>query len=453
MNPIEDIRLGVVHWAKIGRVALLGLYRIGLYRNAFYLLLDAGISSVLGVAFWKLADSVYSTADVGTSSALVSGVTLVQMFATWGFTPTLVRFLGELSDSGAEARSTLISSCFIVTFVTSVSGAGIFILGLPIWLREAQWIRGNIEAEIVLIAICVAWSIYSLLGGMLIQIRESKYIAAGSFVWSVLRLAFLGTALLGLRTLPFFAWGIALILMVILLYTSYQRLVPDIHLRLALDGRMLKNFARYSLSNQAIIVLEWIPSLVLPFIVANRMPIEYVAFFFVPANLIAKALQTLPSSISTSLLAEGSLTAKQGTLRPIVKQALAANGLVVCAMIVLALLARPLLAFFGPAYLENGYVPMLIFILAAIPYTLNELYRGVKQVTKQMERVIISTAVTLVCTLGLAWILIGPLGLTGVALAVVTGRSLGALTAGAQEFFAFLIARYAPPAIGAVRIE
>ena len=48
-----------------------------LYRNAFYLMLNMSIISLLGLFFWMIAARFYTEAEVGVSSAIISAISLL----------------------------------------------------------------------------------------------------------------------------------------------------------------------------------------------------------------------------------------------------------------------------------------------------------------------------------------------------------------------------------------
>ena len=69
------------------------LYRVSLYRNAVYLMLDNAIPALSGFAFWVIAARLYSAENVGIASATISVTGLLVAFSTLGLGNTLIRFL------------------------------------------------------------------------------------------------------------------------------------------------------------------------------------------------------------------------------------------------------------------------------------------------------------------------------------------------------------------------
>lgn len=60
------------------------LFHIPFYSNASYLLVNYGLSALIGFVFWIIAARFYHPEDVGLASAAISAVSLLATFANFG---------------------------------------------------------------------------------------------------------------------------------------------------------------------------------------------------------------------------------------------------------------------------------------------------------------------------------------------------------------------------------
>lgn len=102
----------IVDAARIfaSREAVKGLYRVSLYRNAVYLMINSAIVSFTGFFFWMAAARLYPAEAVGLASAAMAAIGLLAILSTLGLDFALIRFL---PGSGEKARD-MINSCFTI---------------------------------------------------------------------------------------------------------------------------------------------------------------------------------------------------------------------------------------------------------------------------------------------------------------------------------------------------
>lgn len=86
-----------------------------LYSNAFYLMLNTAITSLLGFFFWMIVARFYTEAEVGFSSAIISAISLLALISLVGFNVSLVRFLPH-----ADKPQALINSCYTLSGLISL---------------------------------------------------------------------------------------------------------------------------------------------------------------------------------------------------------------------------------------------------------------------------------------------------------------------------------------------
>jgi hypothetical protein len=75
-----------------------GIYGVSFYRNSAYLIANSGLSLFLGLVFNVLITRMYSAADVGYGSAIISVLNFLGFIGTLGFGYYVVRYLPSADD-------------------------------------------------------------------------------------------------------------------------------------------------------------------------------------------------------------------------------------------------------------------------------------------------------------------------------------------------------------------
>jgi len=83
------------------------LRRDHMMRNSLFLMLNSGLQAGFGFAFWIITARLFSTADVGRASALISATTVIAYLALLGLNNTLGRYLPTTDDRNALIGSGL----------------------------------------------------------------------------------------------------------------------------------------------------------------------------------------------------------------------------------------------------------------------------------------------------------------------------------------------------------
>ncbi len=99
-------------------------------RNAYSLVLNTGVTGLLGLAYWLLAARAYGESDVGRGSVTISLMTLLSGVVALSLTGTLTRFIGP---SGRRAGS-FVATAYLLTAVAVTALTTVFLLALPLTL-------------------------------------------------------------------------------------------------------------------------------------------------------------------------------------------------------------------------------------------------------------------------------------------------------------------------------
>jgi O-antigen/teichoic acid export membrane protein len=166
----------------------------------------------------------------------------------------------------------------------------------------------------------------------------------------------------------------------------------------------------------------------LPLIVAVQLGLAASAYFYV-AWVVATAFDLVLSNIGVSFLVEG---AHEGASVPaLARSAAKLTAALVLPAVAIVIVAAPIaLSFLGADYAEHGTVLLRLLALAAIFRAVNVLFLSLARVHRRVRQIVAVQAMTCVLGLGLALVLLGPLGLPGAGVAVLIAQATTAVFVG-----------------------
>lgn len=401
---------------------LKNLLSIPLYSNAFYLMADIAVVSLLGFAFWVLVAKLYTPAEVGLASATIAAVILLARLSGLGFGYGMIRFLPN-----ARGRSnTLINSCFTIAGLTSLVTALIFLAGLNFWSPALLYIRHPIFS-IAFVLVTLAYTLFLLTDQSFIAKRRAKYVLFKNATAGLLKIAAAFAFVALLTSLGIFAsWGLAIfVALAIALFQFLPRAqqgyipIPTIH------KQTVNDMIHFSLGNHIAELLWFAPLMLFPLMVINILGAETNAYFYIPW-VIAQMLFAIPMAVSYSLFAEGSH--QESLLSSNTAKSVGLCLLIlVPAIVVLLVLGDKLLLFFGRSYSESGTTLLRILALSTIPVSINCICLSVMRVKKNTKGVMLVSASIASLALGSGYILMTKVGLPGVGVGWIAAQTLVAI--------------------------
>ena len=351
-----------------------------LYSNAFYLMLNTAVTSLLGFFFWMIVARFYTEAEVGLGSAIISAMSLLALISLVGLNISLVRFLPH-SDKPRE----LINSCYTLGALISLVIAGIYLAGLGFWSPALAFVNQNAIFASAFIVFTILWTLSSLVNFTFIARRRANFMLYKGIIFSVLKLPLpilfvVSFHAFGIVT----SWGIAVAVAVAVSIFLFLPRVQDSYKPVpTLKLSLLKDMWRYSGGNYlANLFMACLP-FILPLMVVNLLGAEQNAYFYV-GWMIAALLFAIPAAISTSLFAEGSHF--EDKLKENVTKSLKFTYLLlVPAVIVLILVGKWVLLAFGQSYSANALHLLWVLSLSSLPLAINYLYTSILRVTGRIK--------------------------------------------------------------------
>jgi O-antigen/teichoic acid export membrane protein len=401
-------------------------------RNSLYLILSSGLQAALGFAFWIITARLFSPADVGKASSLISATTVIAYLALLGLNSTLVRHLPSAPD-----REELITAGLVLV---AGSGAGIgllYVLLIPAVAPRLAFVEQRPGLAIGFVLLTAAAAVNLLTDSVFVASRQARYSALTDGgvggVTKVVSVAILaGTGAYGLFCASVGGFAAAALASLVLMAKAL-RWRPS----LSRPAATLKPLLRFSGANYAGNVLNLLPILVVPLIVLDRLGASAAAYYFV-AFQVATVLYSTVYAVEQTFLAEGShADVNWRELLRRSRRVLMMLCLPACLALVVS--ARWVLLAFGTGYSRHAAASLILLAAAAAPIAANHWLWTVLRLSGRLRGLVLSSGVYAIAICGLAWLL-APHGLS----ALTAAWPLGALLATAVAAVAAAL-RQAPP--------
>ncbi|MGH4021360.1 MAG: lipopolysaccharide biosynthesis protein [Pseudonocardiaceae bacterium] len=401
-------------------------------RNAYALMLNTGLTGLLGIGFWLLAARYYTDPDVGRGSALISTMTLLSGVVAINVTGTLSRFIPQTG----RRTSRLVLYAYALSSVAVAALTAGFLLTLGYWGPSFDLLRDPATALWFVVAV-IAAGVFTIQDGVLVGLRSSVWVPVENALFGIAKIVLL---VLFATSFPrdgvYLSWIIPMALLVLPINgLIFGRLVPR-HVRTTGDSFLPPSPAqmgRFLAADYVGALFVFGAVYLVPVAVAASVAPHIFAYFYV-AWMMAGILNLIAVNLAHSLTVEGAYEAHKlaANCRAALRRAL---GLLLVAAVAVGLVAPYGLGVLGRGYLDAG--PLLqVLAFAALPRAVVEIWIGVLRAQnrpREIARVQIASG-SLVIGSVLVWLQLDVVALdlgvsqiTGVGLAVLAGQTVVAL--------------------------
>ena len=390
-----------------------------LYRNSLFWMANAVVTTGLGFIFWVVIARFYTDAEVGLAAAIISVISLLALLSKLGLDVALIRFLPKV-DKPVD----LINSSFILSGITALAVAAIFIAGSDLWSPPLSFIRKNAIFSIAFVLFTLFWTLSQMMDFVFFARRRADFALLKNTIYSLLKIPLPILLVLHFHTFGIVAsWGVAIgialaisLLLFLPRVQSRYKPVP----RLNLD--IIKDIRRYSAGNYFANLLGAAPALILPIMILNVLGAEQNAYFYV-AWIVTLLLFAIPMAVSQSLFVEGSHF--EDSLGMNVRRSFRFIFLLLIpAIILVLLLGKWLLLLFGAAYSLNASMLLWILALSSLFLGVNSVYMTILRVRGRIrELVIIAGFITLAVLVG-SYLITPTTGIIGLGYAWIAAQGL-----------------------------
>ncbi|HXV94166.1 MAG TPA: hypothetical protein VD813_12760 [Pseudonocardia sp.] len=400
--------------------ALRGEMRVPLYRNAYTLMLNTALNSVLGLLYWIVAARTFPEDEVGRGNALLSAMMLVSVLTQLNFGSALIRFLPR---AGAGSRR-LVLTAYSVAAGLAALGATAVVAFWHLALEPGDPLHVSAWFGVWFVVSTVCWSIFNLQDSALTGLRSPDWIPVENGLFGVVKLGLLvvlagtavGEAVFTSWTLPVLAFLVPVNLLIFLRVLPRHR--ADTAAQQVLPTR--RGLARYMAGDYTGQVFAQLSSTFLPVLVVALLGPAQGAYL-VPAQTALIALNLLSVAITSSLVVEA---ARDGSRAPQYAAAVLRRiGVtVVPAALLIAVAAPWLLELFGPTYRENATLLMQLLMLSTLPRVVVSLYATMCRLRERTGRLALVQCAEAVLLVGGTVAFSGTLGLVAVGWSALAGQ-------------------------------
>ncbi|WP_428955675.1 lipopolysaccharide biosynthesis protein [Streptomyces sp. cg35] len=392
-----------------------------LFRNAYALMLNTGISGVLGVGFWLAAAHYYSADSVGQGSAAIAAMKFLAGLTAVTLTGALARFI----PIAGRATGRFIFRTYAGSSLAVACAALVFLLTLDMWGPSYRFLHGPVNG-IGFIAAVMAWSLLTLQDGVLTGLRSALWVPVGNTVFSTVKLGLLVAFAVAVPTTGVFvSWVVAIAFSVVPLgWLVFRRLVPR-HIK-ATDGKAdpptLREMGRFLAGDYTGSLFSLAVVYLVPVLIASQVSSADNAYFYITTT-IGGTVNLLAINMGASLTVEGSHDPAQ--LAANTRAALRRMARIMIPICVLLFVLAPyVLHVFGRDYAEAATPLLRWFAVGAALRVVMETYFAVLRAQSRTSGLAWLQGLLCVLVLGLTLLLLPRMGLTGAGVAEISSLAV-----------------------------
>ncbi len=365
-----------------------------LFRNAYALMANGGLTGVLGLGYWLVAARLYPPDVVGRNSAVLQAILFVSGLTAINY--MLIRFVPQ---SGRRTARLVVGSYAVGATSAALIGLG-FLLTLDVWGPSFSGLA-HVGPAVWFIVGVLAWNIFAQQDGVFTGLRRAGWVPVENAVFGAIKVALL---------IPFAtmapADGIvlstvvpAVIALLPVNWLIFRRLIPA-HAA-ATDGRQrpptLGQIGRYMGGDYVGSLFSHASINLIPVVVAAHVAPSINAYFMM-AWVLGAMLDLLATNMAMSLTVEGAFNG--GRLADTTRAALRRVLMLLVPATAIVIVAAPIgLRVFGESYVQGADLLRLL-AAAALPKAIIEIYMGVLRVQSRTRPVAALQAVRCLGVLG-----------------------------------------------------
>ncbi|WP_243980736.1 lipopolysaccharide biosynthesis protein [Streptomyces sp. NEAU-YJ-81] len=392
-----------------------------LFRNAYALMLNTGISAVLGLGFWLAAARYYAEDAVGQGSAAIAAMKLLAGLTAVTLTGALARFI----PVAGRTTGRLVFSTYAASSVIVALAAVVFLLTLNAWGPSYRFLHGPLHGLGFIVAV-VGWSLLTLQDGVLTGLRSAFWVPVGNTVFSAAKLVLLIAFAAAIPTAGVFvSWVASIAVSVLPLgWLVFRRLVPR-HIT-ATEGRArpagYREMGRFLAGDYTGSLFSLVVVYAVPVIVASQVSAADNAYFYITTT-IGGTTNLLAINMGSSLTVEGSHDpARLAENCRAALRRMARIMIPVC--LFLFVFAPQILGVFGDGYAEAAAPLLRWFAVGAALRVVIEVYFAVLRAQSRTSGLAVLQGLLCVLVLGLTLLLLPRMGLTGAGVAEISSLSV-----------------------------
>ena len=408
-----------------------------LSRGGLALLVNTGLTGVLGFGYWLIAARLFSTYAVGVAGALVAATTLFSGFGQLNLSGMLMRFLPT-----AEGKSRrLVIRTYAYAASVSALLAIVSLAGVKIFASPTSPLRLDTIQSTTLVLAVAATAIFSIQDSVLIGLRRTMWVPAENGAFGVAKIGALFVLAPARSAFALFgAWMIPLTLTIpVISAVLFHKFLPQaskrrnptfLGRRAALLGREMRSkIIRFTVGDAigGLFTQGWM--YLLPIIITASLGAAINALFFT-SFLFSSTIDQIAANYASPFTVEGAHNPDK--IASLIRSTLRHIFIIVFpAVVALMLLCPWLLRAFGDKYV--GGVPLLrLLLIACLPRAVSAVYYAYCRVERTTHKSALMQAYVCIATLSGVVLMAHSHGLVGIGISIVVVQS----SAGVASFWA-----------------
>jgi O-antigen/teichoic acid export membrane protein len=396
-----------------------------LVRNSGWIMATTLVNLMLGYLYWVIAARLLSHGALGLATSLVALMNVATLVFSVGLGPSLIASLPSCSGGGPWSR-TLNTALLMAGGIALLASIGI-VVGLPGWSNAFAPLADDRWLAALFVASSVVWTVASILDYAFVAERRADLMFARNLTFGVVKIPALpvAAALLGSSALSLLAgWAMSALASLALGVIVLIRRLARHYRPSTLGSRSAARALSRRLAGQHLTsVGGQLPIFVLPALVAARLGVAENAYFYI-GWAAAGVFFLVSPAVAASLYTEATHDPAQlgGVVRRGVWTIAAVLG---PAMLGLLVFGHAILSLFGPSYPKHAFPLLLPLAASAVPDAVTNIYISVLRVRHRLRLAAAINVGIAVTTLGLAWLLLPPLGIAGAGWAWFIAQAAG----------------------------
>jgi O-antigen/teichoic acid export membrane protein len=401
-----------------------------LSRGGLALLVNTGLTGVLGFGYWIIAARLFSTYAVGAAGALVAATTLFSGIGQLNLSSMLMRFLPK---AGGKSRR-LVLSTYAFAAITSALLTVISLTAIKVFASPTSPLRLDMVESTALVLAVAATAIFTIEDSVLVGLRRAVWVPAENGTFGVAKICILLVlAPVGTAFALFSAWMIPLTLTIpVISVVIFGRFLPSASKprRTTLLGPEVRSkIVRFAIGDATggLFTQAW--TYLPPVLITASLGASVNALFFT-SFLFSSTIDQVASNYASPLIVEGAHAPDEiaALLRLTLRHIFA---IILPTVAALMIMCPWLLRAFGEKYVSA--VPLMcLLLIACLPKAVSTVYYAYCRIQRTTHRSAVVQAYVCIATLSAIVLLDHPFGLIGVGLAIVGVQS----SAGAVSWWA-----------------
>jgi O-antigen/teichoic acid export membrane protein len=369
-----------------------------LVRNSAFLFLATVELAAGGFLFWQVVAHLFSVADVGQASALISASVLIGNLALLGMHNSVIRYVHVWDD-----RAATVNTALTVVAVAAAGGAvGFVVLGPFLAPQVGSLVHDPLRAALFVL-LTIGYAVSMVLDNVFVALRRSSFVLGRNTLVVALRLV-LPLVCIGLGAFGVFTGYQGAMAAALLLYLVVLRRRLGLPTRLRIRRERLAAMWRYSAWNYLATIILMLPALLMPILIAERVDTASAGHYYI-ASLLAGVLAFVPQATSRSFFAESEQNpaGMRASLARVARITIAAETPV---LVVLLLGGRFALSLFGSGYVAAYPLLVLLAVTQALT-SIGFVGSTVLMIVGRLRLLCAMSAVASTIALGSAYLLVG----------------------------------------------